>query len=83
MSTFTNEPPMGEEERVIEQVVESTRHHQGFLPIKTNLFDRYFISVVCLVAIHLFWMRFLEASLPLEIATVISIALGFVIVRRG
>jgi predicted small integral membrane protein len=56
---------------------------QGFLPIETNTFDRVFISVVCLIAIHLLWLRFLEASLPLWIATVISLILGVIIVRNG
>jgi predicted small integral membrane protein len=56
---------------------------EGFLPIKTNTFDRVFISVVLFIAIHLFWMRFLEAALPLWIATVISILLGIWIVRKG
>lgn len=59
------------------------RGRQGFLPIETNTFDRVFISVVCFVAIHLFWMRFLEEYLTLWIATAISIALGYVIVRWG
>jgi predicted small integral membrane protein len=56
---------------------------QGFLPIETNTFDRVFISVVCLIAIHLLWMRFLEASLPLWIATILAIILGVIIVRKG
>jgi predicted small integral membrane protein len=57
---------------------------RGFLPINTNTFDRYFISVMILVAIHLLWMRFLEPlSLPLEIATILSILLGILIVRKG
>ena len=55
----------------------------GFLPIKTNAFDRGFISVVLFVAIHLFWMRFLESSLPLWIAALISVALGVWIIRKG
>ena len=55
----------------------------GFLPIETNTFDRVFISVVCLIAIHLLWLRFLEAALPLWIATIISLILGVVIVRKG
>lgn len=55
----------------------------GFLPIITNTFDRVFISVVLFIAIHLFWMRFLEASLPLWIATLISVLLGQWIVRKG
>ena len=36
---------------------------KGFLPFATNLWDRFFISMVCLVAIHLLWMRFVEQPL--------------------
>lgn len=55
----------------------------GFLPIKTNTFDRCFISVVLFIAIGLFWMRFLEFALPLWIATLVSILLGQWIIRKG
>jgi predicted small integral membrane protein len=55
----------------------------GFLPIKTNTFDRVFISVVLFIAIHLLWMRFFEAYLSLWIATLISLLLGQWIVRKG
>ena len=55
----------------------------GFLPIKTNAFDRCFISVVLLIAIHLFCIRFLESQLPLWWATVLSLLLGQWIVRKG
>lgn len=55
----------------------------GFLPIETNGFDRVFISVVCFVAIHLLWMRFVEAFLPLAIATALSLVLAVLIVRYG
>ena len=55
----------------------------GFLPIKTNTFDRVFISVILFIAIHLLWMRFLEATLSLWIATVLSLLLGQWIVRKG
>ena len=55
----------------------------GFLPIKTNTFDRVFISVVSFIAIHLIWMRFLEASYPLWIATALSLLLAIVIIRWG
>jgi predicted small integral membrane protein len=55
----------------------------GFLPIKTNTFDRFFISAVLFIAIHLLWMRFLEATLPLWVATVLSLLLGQWIVRKG
>ncbi|MCG8352155.1 MAG: DUF2160 domain-containing protein [Chloroflexales bacterium] len=56
---------------------------KGFLPISTNLFDRCFISVVCFVAIHLLWLRFVEAYLPLFIATILSLLLAVLIISRG
>jgi predicted small integral membrane protein len=55
----------------------------GFLPIETNAFDRVFIAVLLFVALHLFWMRFLEAALPLFVATVLSLIVGAVVVARG
>ena len=48
---------------------------RGFLPFPTNAFDRVFISVVCFVAIHLLWMRFLEEYLSLYVA---GAALAFI-----
>ncbi len=59
------------------------RNGGGFLPIRTNLFDRVFIGAVIFVAIHLFWMRFLEAQISLYGATALSLVVGWVIVRRG
>ncbi|WP_349631082.1 DUF2160 family membrane protein [Bradyrhizobium jicamae] len=55
----------------------------GFLPIQTNLFDRFFISIVVWIALALFWMRFLEASLPLWIANVIALVVAILIIRKG
>lgn len=55
----------------------------GFLPFYTNAFDRVFISVVILIGIHLLWLRFMEAALPIEVATVISLVVGYYVVRRG
>jgi predicted small integral membrane protein len=59
----------------------SPRGH--FLPIETNAFDRVFISVVSGVLLHLVWMRFVEDLLPLWVATVLVVALGYLIVTRG
>ena len=56
---------------------------RGFLPINANNFDRVFISIMILVALHLLWMRFLEAFLPIEIATIISIVLSVLIIWKG
>jgi predicted small integral membrane protein len=64
----------------IEQPVVERR---GFLPIETNAFDRVFIGVLVFVALHLFWMRFVEFALPLGVATVLSLILGALIVARG
>jgi len=55
----------------------------GFLRIKTNLFDRVFISVMIFVGLHLIWMRFIEQHIPLSVATVISVVLGFVVIKWG
>lgn len=55
----------------------------GFLPIDTNLFDRIFIAVVVFVAIHLFWMRFVEQALSIYVATAISVVVGAIIIKRG
>ena len=60
-----------------------TPRERGFLPIDTNLFDRYFISVVILIAIHLLWLRFLESFLSIYFATLLSLVVGYFIVRRG
>lgn len=56
---------------------------EGFLPFYTNAFDRVFIAVVILIGVHLLWLRFMEPALPIELATVISLAIGVVVVRRG
>ena len=39
------------------------KKNNGFLPIKTNWFDRLFIGVITFIAIQLVWMRFIEGFL--------------------
>jgi predicted small integral membrane protein len=56
---------------------------RGFLPFTNNAFDRVFISILLFIAIHLLWMRFVEAAVPLTVATLIALALGFVIIWKG
>jgi predicted small integral membrane protein len=57
---------------------------RGFLPIRTNWFDRLFISIYIGVALELLWMRFVEpGGIPLWLCHVLVIVLGVVIVRRG
>jgi predicted small integral membrane protein len=60
-----------------------SQSRRGWLPIETNAFDRVFIGLVVFVALHLFWMRFLESHLPLNVATAASLIIGYFIVRRG
>ena len=60
-----------------------TKRPRGFLPMETNLFDRIFIGVVCFVAIHLLWMRFIEQYIPLAVATALSLILIYMIARWG
>ena len=55
----------------------------GFLPIVTNWFDRVFVGIYLWVALELFWMRFLEQSIPLMVCHVLALALGVLIVWRG
>ena len=83
-------PTMQDETGALVAPVQKTGR-KGFLPFTTNLWDRFFISMVCLVAIHLLWLRFVEQPLQkflphpfaLLVATVISVILGFFIVTRG
>lgn len=62
---------------------QQNKSSEGFLPIHTNAFDRVFIGAVILIGIHLLWLRFMEPTLPIEVATVISLVLGYFVVRRG
>jgi predicted small integral membrane protein len=59
------------------------RVRHGFLPIVTNWFDRVFIGIYLFVALELFWMRFLEQSIPLFVCHVLALALGVLIVWKG
>ena len=65
-------------------MAKSNQPRNGFLPMKTNLFDRIFIGVVFLVALSLIWMRFLEAKgLSIWFSLGISVVVGTLIARKG
>lgn len=75
-----------ESDEVVSAPVEHPTDHsrrRGFLPIDTNAFDRLFVGVVGHVALNLLWMRFLEAYLPLWIATILGILWIVVVIRWG
>ena len=69
-----------EEAAAVAAVVPERR---GFLPIVTNWFDRIFVGIYLFVALELFWMRFLEQSIPLTVCHVLAVALGVLIVWKG
>lgn len=56
---------------------------RGFLPFDTNPFDRVFVSIILMVAIHLLWMRFLEEHITLTLATILTLILSALIFTRG
>jgi predicted small integral membrane protein len=86
-SEFDNSSAANEaaSEGVTPDVAPPVQHsgRRGFLPMRTNTFDRVFISVVLYVAISLLWMRFIEAYIPIWGAIIISLILAVIIIRRG
>ena len=66
------------------QAVATRPERRGFLPIKTNWFDRLFISIYIGVALELLWMRLLEPNgIPLWICHIVVLALAVFIIRKG
>ena len=56
---------------------------KGFLPIKTNWFDRLFIGTISFVAIQLFWMRFIEIYASINIAIGLGIFWIIYVIWKG
>ena len=56
---------------------------KGFLPIKTNWFDRLFIGIISFVAIQLFWMRFIEIYASINIAIVLGVFWIIYVIWKG
>ena len=55
----------------------------GFLPIKTNWFDRLFIGVIIFIAIQLVWTRFIEVFLSINFSITLGILLLIYIIWKG
>ena len=55
----------------------------GFLPIKTNWFDRLFIGIISFIAIQLVWMRFIESFLSINFSITLGIVLLIYIIWKG
>ena len=56
---------------------------KGFLPIKTNWFDRLFIGTISFVAIQLIWMRFIENYASINIAIVLGVFWIIYVIWKG
>ena len=56
---------------------------KGFLPIKTNWFDRLFIGTISFVAIQLIWMRFIEIYVSINIAIILGIFWIIYVIWKG
>ena len=56
---------------------------KGFIPIKTNWFDRLFIGTISFVAIQLFWMRFIEIYASINIAIVLGVFWIIYVIWKG
>ncbi len=56
---------------------------KGFLPIKTNWFDRLFIGVISYIALQLLWMRFIENFISINVSVGLGLIFIFLIVWKG
>jgi hypothetical protein len=56
---------------------------KGFIPLKTNWFDRFFIGVISYIALQLFWMRFLEILISINISIGIGIVWIIFVIWKG
>ncbi len=55
---------------------------KGFLPIKTNWFDRLFIGVISYIALQLLWMRFIENFISINVSVGLGLILIFLIIWK-
>jgi predicted small integral membrane protein len=57
--------------------------NKGFLPIRTNWFDRIFISIIIFIGLQFIWMRFIENLAAIEFSMIFGVVIGMIIVLRG
>ena len=60
-----------------------SKKNTGFLPMKTNWFDRLFIGVISYIALQLLWMRFIETFLSINFSISLGIFLLIYIIWKG
>jgi predicted small integral membrane protein len=57
--------------------------NKGFIPLKTNWFDRLFIGVISYIALQLFWMRFLESLISINFGIGIGVMWIIFVIWKG
>jgi hypothetical protein len=57
--------------------------NKGFLPIRTNWFDRIFIAIIIFIGLQFIWMRFIENLAAIEFSMIFGVVIGMIIVLRG
>ena len=60
-----------------------SKKNTGFLPMKTNWFDKLFIGVISFIALQLLWMRFIETFLSINFSISLGIFLLIYIILKG
>ena len=63
------------------ELLRPTTRARGFLPMATTRGDRFFISLLSAAFIHLLWLAFLDAGLP--IASAIALLWAAILMRWG
>ena len=63
------------------ELIRPTRMAKGFLPMATTRGDRFFISLLSAAFIHLTWLA--TVGNLVVVASVLSLAWGIVVMRRG
>ena len=59
------------------------KKNRGFLPIKTNWFDRLFIGTISYIALQLIWIRFIEQFASINFAIGIGFLWVIYVILKG
>jgi predicted small integral membrane protein len=68
---------------LIAVVVGETELRRGFLPWSTAWGDRFFLSLLILFLVSLLWLKFVEPYIPIYGALILSLIIGFFIIKYG
>ena len=63
--------------------LKNEKKNRGFLPIKTNWFDRLFIGTISYIALQLIWIRFIEQFASINFAIGIGVLWIIYVILKG